>query len=267
MAGDLHQLLTLALEPSLGSVSLSTVSDTDSSQRRDRQRRCRRTRVRTPVPQAVSELDLSGAVDTTCRMDALVTPSATTVGRRLGYARVSTEAQDEALQVRALEAAGVDALFIDHGVSGTATSRPRFDAMLADLRPGDSVVVYSLSRLSRGMKHLVELGERFEEGGIGLVSLTESIDTSTAMGRFVYTMLAALAAMERDLLAERTRAGLAAARAAGRVGGRPPKLTAEQRRHAQLLKAGGVSVDEIAASLGASRATVYRALRGEAAEV
>lgn len=120
--------------------------------------------------------------------------------------------------MRALEAAGVDALFIDHSVSGTATSRPRFDAMLADLRPGDTVVVYSLSRLSRGMNHLVELGEKFEAEGIGLVSLTESIDTSTAMGRFVYTMLAALAAMERDLLAERTCAGLAAAR--GKVEGR-----------------------------------------------
>lgn len=181
-------------------------------------------------------------------------------GRRLGYARVSTDEQDEALQVRALERAGIDALYIDHGVSGAAVSRPRFDAMLADLRPGDTVVVYSLSRLSRGMKHLVDLGEQFERDGIGLVSLTEQIDTSTAMGRFVYTMLAALAAMERDLLIERTRAGLEAARAQGRYGGRPAKLTTEQKRHATLLRNGGVAVDEIAASLGASRATVYRAL-------
>lgn len=187
-----------------------------------------------------------------------------TVGRRLGYARVSTNDQDEALQVRALEGAGVDALYIDHGVSGTATSRPRFDALLADLREGDTVVVYSLSRLSRGMRHLVDLGERFERDGIGLVSLTESIDTSTAMGRFVYTMLAALAAMERDLLAERTRAGLAAARAQGRHGGRPRKLSERQKRHAALLHEGGARVEEIAESLGASRATVYRALAAEA---
>lgn len=185
--------------------------------------------------------------------------------RRLGYARVSTNDQDEALQVRALEAAGVDALYIDHGVSGTSTSRPRFDAMLADLHPGDTVVVYSLSRLSRGMKHLVELGERFERDSIDLVSLTEAIDTSTAMGRFVYTMLAALAAMERDLLAERTRAGLAAARAKGRYGGRPRKLSDGQKHHAVLLHNGGATADEIAASLGASRATVYRALATEKA--
>jgi DNA invertase Pin-like site-specific DNA recombinase len=184
-------------------------------------------------------------------------------GRRLGYARVSTADQDEALQIAALEAAGVDALFIDHGVSGTVTSRPRFDAMLADLREGDVVVVYSLSRLSRGTRHLLELAERFQDQGVGLVSITEAIDTTTPTGRFVYTLLAGLAAMEREILVERTRAGLAAARAAGRVGGRPPKLTVEQRRHAQLLKAGGVTVDEIAASLGASRATVYRALRTE----
>lgn len=184
-------------------------------------------------------------------------------GRRLGYARCSTDEQDEALQVRALEAAGIDALYIDHGVSGAKTSRPRLDAMLADLQPGDAVVVYSLSRLSRGTTHLMELAERFERDGIALVSRTEQIDTSTAMGRFFYTVLAAQAAMERDLLIERTRAGLEAARAKGRYGGRPAKLTAEQKRHARLLRAGGVAVDEIAASLGASRATVYRALAEE----
>ena len=181
-------------------------------------------------------------------------------GRRLGYARVSTDEQDEALQVAALDRAGIDALYVDHGVSGAAISRPRFDAMLADLRPGDTVVVYSLSRLSRGMKHLVELGERFEQTGVQLHSVTESIDTSTAMGRFWFVMLAALAAMERDLVQERTRAGLAAARAKGRYGGRPAKLTAEEKRHAVLLRAGGVPVDEVARTLKCSRATVYRAL-------
>jgi DNA invertase Pin-like site-specific DNA recombinase len=196
-------------------------------------------------------------------MDTTATIAPT--GRRLGYARVSTDDQDEALQVRALEAAGIDAVYVDHGVSGTATSRPRFDVLLADLRRGDVVVVYSLSRLSRGMRHLIDLGERFEAEGIGLVSLTEQIDTSTAMGRFIYSMLAALAAMERDLLAERTRAGLEAARAAGKVGGRPNALTPEQRRHAKLLRAGGVTADEIAQSLGCSRATVYRALADTAA--
>ncbi len=193
------------------------------------------------------------------------TTALTTAGRRLGYARVSTADQDEALQTRALTAAGIDAIFIDHGVSGAKTSRPRLDVMLAEVQRGDTIVVYSLSRLSRGMTHLIELGEKFERDGIGLVSLTESIDTTTAMGRFVYTMLAALAAMERDLLVERTRAGLEAARAKGRFGGRPERLTAEQKRHAVLLRNGGVAVEEIAKSLGASRATVYRALAEVAA--
>lgn len=184
----------------------------------------------------------------------------TAAGRRLGYARVSTDAQDEALQVRALEAAGIDALFIDHGVSGAKTSRPRLDAMLEQVSTSDTIVVYSLSRLSRGMAHLLELADRFERDGIALVSLTEQIDTTTAMGTFTFRLLAALAAMERDLLIERTQAGLAAARAKGRYGGRPAALTADQKRHAQLLAAGGVRAEEIAASLKVSRATVYRAL-------
>ncbi|SIF24528.1 recombinase family protein [Mycobacteroides abscessus] len=192
-------------------------------------------------------------------MDTNITDNAP-VGRRLGYVRVSTDEQDETLQIRALERAGIDALYIDHGVSGAAVSRPRFDAMLIDLRPGDTVVVYSLSRLSRGMKHLIDLGEKFAEEGIGLHSLTESLDTSTAMGRFWFVMIAAIAAMERDLLQERTRAGLAAARAKGRFGGRPAKLTKEQKRAAVLLRAGGESVDDVARMLNCSRATVYRAL-------
>lgn len=105
-------------------------------------------------------------------MDIETAPEPTT-GRRLGYARVSTAFQDEALQTRALEKAGIEAIFIDHGVSGAKTSRPRLDAMLEQAQRGDTVVVYSLSRLSRGMNHLLELAERFEAEGIGLVSLTE----------------------------------------------------------------------------------------------
>ena len=214
-------------------------------------------RLRTIGPQTVSEADLSVGSDTNPDVTTETAPAA---GRRLGYCRVSTDAQDEALQVRALEAVGIDALFIDHGVSGAKTSRPRLDAMLDQAAAGDTIVVYSLSRLSRGMSHLLELSERFDRDGIGLVSLTEQIDTTTAMGVFTFRLLAALAAMERDLLIERTHAGLAAARAAGRFGGRPAALSADQKRHARLLRAGGVPVDDIASSLSASRATVYRAL-------
>ncbi|MDP0399787.1 recombinase family protein [Tsukamurella strandjordii] len=155
---------------------------------------------------------------------------------------------------------GVDALFVDHGVSGAKTSRPRFDAMLADLQRGDTVIVYSMSRLSRGTAHLLELAERFQAQGVDLVSLTEAIDTATPMGRFTYTVFAAIAAMERELLVERTQHGLEAARARGQKLGRPVRLTPEQVRHAQLLKAGGERIVDIAESLGCSEFTARRAL-------
>ncbi|SHQ55478.1 site-specific recombinase PinR [Mycobacteroides abscessus subsp. abscessus] len=181
-------------------------------------------------------------------------------GRRLGYLRVSTDAQDELLQRQALDKAGVDVLYMDHAVSGTATSRPKLDKMLADMHSGDTVVFYSLSRLSRGTKHLLELSERFEQAGVGMVSCTEPIDTTSPAGRFAYTLLAAVATMEREVLAERTKAGLAAARSRGAKIGRPPSLSTADRRHAKMLFDGGSSAEEIAASLRCSKRTVYRAL-------
>jgi DNA invertase Pin-like site-specific DNA recombinase len=147
--------------------------------------------------------------------------------RRLGYARVSTDEQDEALQVAALESAGIDALFIDRGVSGAKTSRPRLDAMLEQASTGDTVVVYSLSRLSRGMTHLLELSETFECDGIGLVSLTEQIDTASATGRFTFRLLAALAAMERTSSTMRSIRRGTPWHAVGPVAGRPPELRAD----------------------------------------
>lgn len=181
-------------------------------------------------------------------------------GRRLGYMRVSTDSQDELLQRQALEKAGVDALYMDHAVSGTTTSRPKLDKMLADMQRGDTVVFYSLSRLSRGTKHLLELSERFEQAGVGMVSCTEPIDTTSPAGRFAYTLLAAVATMEREVLAERTKAGLAAARSRGAKIGRPRSLSAADQRHAKMLFDGGSSAEEIAASLRCSKRTVYRAL-------
>lgn len=180
--------------------------------------------------------------------------------RKIGYARVSTDRQDEALQLDALTEHGVDAIFTDHGVSGATTSRPRLDAALADLHTGDVLVVYSLSRLGRSMSHLLATVESLDERGVGFRSLTEEIDTSSASGRLTFRLFAALAAFERELLSERTRAGIAAARARGAVPGRRPVITAAQLRQARLLVAGGERVGDVAASMGVGRSTLYRAL-------
>jgi DNA invertase Pin-like site-specific DNA recombinase len=135
---------------------------------------------------------------------------------RLGYARVSTHAQDPQLQLDALNAAGVDRLYVDH-ISGVATRRPELDRLLDNARPGDTIVIWRLDRLGRSMKHLLDLIEDLERRNIALVSLNEQIDTTSANGRLILRLLAALAAFERDLLAERTKAGLGAARKQGRV--------------------------------------------------
>ncbi|NGX05924.1 resolvase [Mycobacteroides franklinii] len=186
--------------------------------------------------------------------------SSTLSGRRLGYLRVSTDSQDELLQRQALDKAGMDVLYIDHPLSGTATSRPKLDKMLADMQRGDTVVFYSLSRLSRGTKHLLELSERFEQAGVAMVSCTEPIDTTSPAGSFAYTLLAAVATMEREVLAERTKAGLAAARSRGAKIGRPRSLSAADLQHAKMLFDGGSAAEEIAASFRCSKRTVYRAL-------
>lgn len=181
-------------------------------------------------------------------------------GRRIGYARVSTAEQSETLQLQKLEEHGCTLYFVDHGISGTTTSRPRLDAMLAELRSGDTVVCYSLSRLGRNTKHVIELGERFARDGVNLVSATEPIDTTTPTGRFTFTLLAALATMEREILAERTRDGVAAARSKGKRIGRPSALTTAGRRQARNMRNGGEKVPDIAEILKVSESTVRRAL-------
>lgn len=183
----------------------------------------------------------------------------------IGYARVSTTDQDPALQLDALKAAGVDRIFTDHA-SGTATSRPQFDAMMDRLRIGDTLVVWRLDRLGRSMTHLIALVAELEAREIGLRSLNEQIDTTTANGRLVFHVMAALTEFERGLLTERTQAGLAAARARGRVGGRPKALTAGAQRTVREMQAAGASVSEIAAALRVSRATVYRELDAQPKE-
>jgi DNA invertase Pin-like site-specific DNA recombinase len=179
---------------------------------------------------------------------------------RLGYARVSTLQQDEALQHDALHTAGCDRIFVDKA-SGKLEHRPALDDLLAQARPGDSVVVWRLDRLGRSLRHLMETVAALENRGVAFLSLTESIDTATPGGKLVFHLFGALAEFERDLIRERTLAGLAAARARGRTGGRPSVWTGDKLRTAQAMRASGdYDVTAIAKVLGVSRASVYRAL-------
>ncbi len=167
-----------------------------------------------------------------------MTSSATSTAYKLGYARVSTSQQDEALQRDALTTAGCDRVFVDKA-SGKLESRPALDELLAQVRVGDAVVVWRLDRLGRSLKHLIETVQDLERRGVAFVSLTESIDTSTPGGRLVFYIFGALAEFERDLIRERTLAGLAAARARGRTGGRPTVWTEDKLRTARAMRASG----------------------------
>lgn len=181
---------------------------------------------------------------------------------KIGYARVSTIAQDEALQLDALNKAGCDRLFIDK-VSGKLTSRPALDDLLEQARPGDALVVWRLDRLGRSLRHLIDTVASLDERGIAFISLTEQMDTSTPGGKLIFHVMGALAEFERDLIRERTLAGLAAARARGRTGGRPTVWTPAKLKTARAMKASGEhDVTTIARVLGVSRASVYRALEG-----
>ena len=180
---------------------------------------------------------------------------------KIGYARVSTLQQDEALQRDALHAAGVDRIYVDKA-SGKLESRPALDDLLEQARPGDTVVVWRLDRLGRSLKHLIQTVEVLEASVVAFVSLTEAIDTSTPGGQLIFHVFGALAQFERELIRERTVAGLAAARARGRTGGRPTVWTPDKLRTARLMRASGdYDVSSIAKALGVSRASVYRALQ------
>jgi DNA invertase Pin-like site-specific DNA recombinase len=148
---------------------------------------------------------------------------------RLGYARVSTLEQDPAAQLDALAAAAVDQVFLDQA-SGALTERPELIRLLAQIRPGDTLVVWRLDRLGRSTSHLIQTVTELGERGIGFLSLTEAIDTTTSAGRLLFGILASLAAFERDLIRERTMAGLTAARARGNLSGRPSRMTPEKLR-------------------------------------
>lgn len=181
-------------------------------------------------------------------------------GTKIGYSRVSTNDQDPALQLDALRAAGCQRLFVDKA-SGTIDDRPELAKAIDYLRPGDVLVVWRLDRLGRSLKQLIEVVGSLGERGVGFQSLTEAIDTTTPSGQLLFHMMGALAEFERQLIVQRTVAGLAAARARGRVGGRPPVLTGDKLRMAlAMYESNQYTVAAIAAALGVSRATVYRHL-------
>lgn len=181
-----------------------------------------------------------------------------------GYARVSTTAQDVEAQRRALAAAGVDPAHIvtDHA-SGARSSRPGLDRLLADLEEGDLLTIWKLDRLGRSVSHLVDLVDDLGRRGVELRSLTEGLDTTTSGGRLMFHVIAAMAQFERDLIRERTAAGLEAARAKGKVLGRPSQTTPEQYRLIRRMAAEGASHRTIAATCGVPRSTVGRVVRGE----
>lgn len=175
------------------------------------------------------------------------------MGHLLGYARVSTTDQDASLQIDALNAAGCYRVFVDT-MSGSLQHRPELDKLLDQLRPGDTLVVWRLDRLGRSIRHLIDQLHALAERGIGFRSLQETIDTTSPGGRLVFHVFAALAEFERDLIKERTNAGLAAARARGRTGGRPSRLSADQVRTARwLYEQQDMTVAQIGDVLGVSR--------------
>ena len=175
----------------------------------------------------------------------------------VGYARVSTQDQNLALQQDALRAAQCERIFEDK-MSGAKAARPGLTEALAALQPGDTLVVWKLSRLGRSLKQLIEAVQLLEQKGVELRSLHESLDTGTAVGKLLFHVIAAFAQFERDNMVENTKAGLAAAKMRGRVGGRCRRMDEAMKLQAIGLRAKEHSVAEICKALGVSRATFYR---------
>lgn len=175
----------------------------------------------------------------------------------IGYVRVSTNDQNTALQRNALDCAGCEQIFEDK-ISGKTSERPGLKRVIKTLREGDTLVVWKLDRLGRSMRHLVVLVEELRERGINFRSLTDSIDTSTPMGRFFFHVMGALAEMERELIVERTRAGLAAARAEGRIGGRRPKFSEDEWAQMGRLIEGGMERKRVAIIYDVGISTLYK---------
>jgi DNA invertase Pin-like site-specific DNA recombinase len=180
----------------------------------------------------------------------------------IGYARVSTQDQHPALQLDALHTAGCPKVFVEQA-SGAQRERPQLQAALDYMRPGDTLVVWKLDRLARSLTQLIETIEGLAAREIGFRSLTEAIETTTAGGRLVFHIFASLAEFERAIIRERPRAGLDAARARGRTGGRPPVLTARELTAAKAMLADPtLTVADVAHQLRVAPSTLYRHLPG-----
>ena len=187
-----------------------------------------------------------------------------------GYQRVSTKDQEFDLQTDALEKYGCEKIYSDVA-SGAKASRPALDTLISQLRPDDVVVVYKLDRLGRSLKHLIELIESLAAMKVGLVSLNDPVDTTSAQGRLITNIFASIAEFERELIAERTKAGLVSARARGRKGGRPEGLSKDAENKAAaaeaLYKDGNLSVSAICEQLGIAKSTLYKYLRLRGVEI
>jgi DNA invertase Pin-like site-specific DNA recombinase len=179
---------------------------------------------------------------------------------RIGYARVSTEDQNLDLQRDALTRAGCAQIYQEKASGkGSAAERPEWTHCLKALRPGDTLVVWRLDRLGRSLSDLVRIVSELEQQGVGFLSLTKNIETGNAAGKLIFHVFASLAEFERNLIRERTRAGLDAARARGRLGGRKPTLDAQQIHEIRaLLRDPQVNVSDVARRYGVSRTTIYK---------
>lgn len=176
---------------------------------------------------------------------------------KIGYARVSTQDQNPELQTNALTEAGCNRIY-EEKASGAKRDRPELKKALEQCRPGDTLVVWKLDRLARSMSQLIETINDLESREVGFISLTENIDTTTAQGKLMFGIFGSLAEFERSLIRERTMAGLAAAKAMGRTGGRPSSMTPEKKQAIEaLLKQSGLSSKEIAKQAGISVSTLY----------
>jgi DNA invertase Pin-like site-specific DNA recombinase len=179
---------------------------------------------------------------------------------KYGYARVSTDDQNPALQLAALKSAGCKTVFTDDGLSGATAKRPALLRCLKKLEHGDTLIVWKLDRLGRSLRDLITMLDDLKRRGVKFQSLTEAIDTETSTGRAMWQMIGVLAELERSLISERTRAGVKAAKRRGVKFGRKRKLTRQQLAHAVRLIDEGQRREDVAALLNVNRTTLYRAL-------